>query len=735
VSQWVYIPPWGIRAVAVVGMGLVGLSIFRLLRERRNVAIRRTAVPGLLRLAAIGVLLFVDLNPTALLPRDVEGKPSLVVLVDTSYSMSTTDADGRSRLGAALAVLQDEAIAKALEEEFTVDVRSFDKTTRAARLAALKEADASGAASDLGAALSEAVTDQASLEAQAGVLLVSDGRATSAGAMDAGHLALARSVPVWTWCLGGEVPRRDLWIEVPTSEALAFAGSEVGIKAILHQTGYENRSFRVEVLRGGKVIDACEVLPGPDGSAPITATVLAPEGGEDRILFRAVPDEGEADIHNNERAVFLRVVGDKVRVLVVEGQPHWDTKFLVQCLKRDEHVDLTAVSRLGPDRYFAVVSAMGEEKREERNLFPRTAEAMLKYDVIIFGRGCETFFEPGTEEHLTEFVARRGGGVVFARGRPYGGRFTALAKFEPIAWDDGVTSRVRLEPTAAGAESPVFEMGLSESIEDLLGRLPRLDQARTTIGEKPLAVVLARADGASGADGEKTIAMAYHRYGQGKVLTINSSGIWRWAFREKGAGEEAKVYGRFWMAVLRWMLAASDFLPGQEVALRSGRRYYTDEQPMEFFVSTRSIDTKAYSPELIIAGGGTTTQVEPREARGGGYVAQAGPFAPGPYTVTLMNNVGRPERLEMTVEVVSSSVEKRVLSSDPDLMARLSEISGGSSLGRSGVADMAGVVRKWRASRQKSMDKRSVWDRSWLLALLVAVMGLEWFLRRREGLL
>ena len=118
-----------------------------------------------------------------------------------------------------------------------------------------------GDASDLGAALAEAVSAQADRESQAGVLVVSDGRATSPGAKDAARLALARSVPVWTWCLGGDVPRRDLWIEAPSREVLAFAASEVDLHACLRQTGYPNRSFKVEVLREGTVVDSQELLP------------------------------------------------------------------------------------------------------------------------------------------------------------------------------------------------------------------------------------------------------------------------------------------------------------------------------------------------------------------------------------------------------------------------------------------------------------------------------------------
>jgi hypothetical protein len=464
--------------------------------------------------------------------------------------------------------------------------------------------------------------------------------------------------------------------------------------------------------------------------------VKAPEAGEHRYVFRASPQADEAETANNERSVFLRVVGEKVRVLVAEGQPHWDTKFLVQCLKRDPRVDLTAAYRLGPKRHFAVLSSKGKQSRQTGDLFPRSAEAMMAYDIMVFGRGSEAFFGQDIEALLSDFVARRGGGLIFARGKGYGGRFLPMAKLEPVVWGGGLEQDIRLSVTEAGRQSPIFELGASSDIDDLIDRFPALDRATSTVGEKPLAVVLATAGGdAKTNPGQKTIVMAYHRYGEGKVVTLNASGLWRWAFREKGKEEEEFVYSKFWGSLLRWMLSGSGFLPGADLALRTERRHYTDEQPLRFLITTKGLDRGAYRPRLAISGPGESVEVEPRPTRGGAYAAEAGPFPEGTYQITLRNNIGKPTELSTTVEVVSASVENRVLSADHATMRQLAELSDGQYVTAVEVGDLPGIVRRWRAARQVSSKKTSLWDRWWLLAGILTAMGLEWFLRRREGLL
>jgi len=721
--NWLPAPPWNARLPAALALGLLALAVLRRRREGRG------AWPLALRALAIGGLLLVMLNPQAILPRENTGKPKLVILIDTSASMAVRDAGTDSRLGAALRVLTNAATMAALNQDFVLDVRRFDRDLRPADLGRLSGENPTGDATDIGRAVMSVASELGDEKAQAGVLLVSDGRATAQNTEEAAQLALARSVPIWAWTVGGPIPKHDLWMETAASEALAFSGTEVELNATLREAGYPNRSFNVNLLKDDQVIATRQVTPDSNGAARVTVSVTAPQEGEQRYVFRVPPEPEEADTANNERSVFLRSVGRQVRVLVAEGEPSWDTKFLVQSLKRNPKVDLTAVYRLNAQRHVAVLSATHGETRSEQDLFPRTAEALNSYDVIVLGREVDSFFDNSTEALLTDFVSRRGGSLVFARGKPYGGRFAALAKFEPVAWGSGTAGAVKLRPTAEGRDNPIFDLGSAGTLEELLDRLPALDQASVTLGEKPLAVVLANA-----VEQDGPILLAYQRYGQGRALSLNAGGLWHWSFREKGQEESEAAYQRFWVSLLQWLLAGGQFMPGSDVALTSARRYYSSDEPMRFLMATRNLDAAAYQPRLVIAGPGGRTEVEPR-ARGESFVAEAGPFTPGTYRVTLENNVGKPAELTQTIEVVSASVENRELSADPETMRKLAEVSGGAVVGAGDVAHISEVVRRWEARRELSHREQPVWDRWWFLAALVGVLGLEWWLRRQEGLL
>ena len=735
--NWVYLPPWGMTAVVAVAAGLAVCLLLRVLRERRMVRLWRHVAVVVLRLLAIAGLLFVALNPTELPKKKVRTKPRLTVLLDTSASMATEDVRGKTRLAAALDELRQGMASVKLPEAFVLDVRTFDRASRAALLGDLKPDDAVGKATDIGGALDAAVADLAGVENHAGILLVSDGRATAAGSNEAAQVALARNVPIWAWCLGDKVSRRDLWIDMAATEVMAFAGDQVELVAAVGHLGYAGHHVRVEVLRGKQPVRTVPVLLDSTGSSRVAVTVTAPDEGEHRYTFR-VPkvDPKEESTDNNERAVFLRVISGKIKVLLAEGQPHWDTKFLVQCLKRDEHVALTAVYRIGPRRFYSVVSAEGQDGRREADLFPRTARDMNAYDVIVLGRGCEHFLDQSgqTGELLTGFVATRGGGLIFARGQPYTGTCEPLAKLEPVAWGRGIQSPVRPRLTPEGFASPVLQFGPDTSLDDIAERLPALDQAMVTRGARGLAVVLATTGSASPTS-PGNVVMAYQRYGQGKVLTLNAGGLWRWAFREKGREEDETVYQRFWLSLLRWVVAGSDYLPGATVALRTDRRYYTDEQPIRFLITTRGIEAEAYRPVLAVEGGAVKEELTPAPAEGGGYTAETGPFVPGRYRVALHSNVGEPKELTMAIDVVSASVENRDLSAAPYAMKRLADLSGGRFLATHEVADLPRLFERWTAEREIAAQRKPLWDHWELLAVILIALAMEWGLRRWEGVI
>jgi hypothetical protein len=67
-------------------------------------------------------------------------------------------------------------------------------------------------------------------------------------------------------------------------------------------------------------------------------------------------------------------------VLLLEGAPYWDSKFLAQLLRQQTAVDILTVHRLNEERYFRVEAAGAEPLLSPDTIFPADAEALARYD-------------------------------------------------------------------------------------------------------------------------------------------------------------------------------------------------------------------------------------------------------------------------------------------------------------------------------------------------------------------
>jgi hypothetical protein len=305
-----------------------------------------------------------------------------------------------------------------------------------------------------------------------------------------------------------------------------------------------------------------------------------------------------------------------------------------------------------------------------------------------------------------------------------------------VVWGQGSKEVGRVDITEAGRRTPLFDFGVPlDEWRSMTGTLAPPTAVTETRGEKPLAVILATAAARPPANTDH-IMMAYQNFGLGRVVTLNANGLWHWAFREKSNDDrQENIYQHFWLSLIQWLLAHGEFLPGTDTALRTERRYYTDTEPIELLILTKGVPTDQYHPRLTVKGPNLDQAVSLGENHGGQYRLQIGPFPPGTYDIVLANNIGRPSQLASQIEVVRSTVELQNLSADPTQMQRMAALSEGRALEADELNELPQIIKDWHHQRQLAHTHQILWDRWWLLALGILLLGAEWLLRRRWGLL
>lgn len=719
----------------------------------------RTVIAGA-RLLTLTGLVLIALNPGRWQTSREPAAATWAVLLDRSASMAVADAPGETA-GAppstrwdAAARLAGQAAAAAEKNGAAVHLLPFaaELEDATALPAALHSVKPDGNGTRLAAAVQHALGrfPAAGARALAGILLVSDGRPTADGDVNEAALrARADGVPVHALVLGGPVPRRDLAVAVTRRQTVAFTGQTVRLTAEVRNAGLGAIRPEVALLdAAGNRLDVQR--PGvEDGkTAEVTFTVTARAKGCQSYRIQAAPWPGERNTANNQEELSVVVLDTKLRVLLLEGSPHWDSKFLAQFLRRQAYVSLDSAARVTPERVFRVsAAAEPPAAASPAAVFPATAAELGAYDAVMFGKGADYFLTPDRVRMLREYVAERGGALFFTRGKAGSAPFPALEALEPVEWGDNAAAAYRLLPTPAGEDAGIFGSVLPGRAAGLWQQLSPLRPLNHVAALQPFTQVLAEGAATVPETKPATVPLLIsRRFGRGVILTLNAEGLWKWDFLPE-ARERGNAYQDLWLQLLLWAGTHAEFLPGQEYALRLTEHAAPPETPVRVRVSRRMTagsgrtdGTPAAPPRLRVSRGGTLVQrltltpaAENEGAAWNGFLTLT---TPGSHRVEIESpdGDGLPETAQ-TLQILAPPGELDETSADPATLAHLTAAAGGRLLK---PGELAEVIRPAPPPVADGMTGRAEWEPAWAgaswLLLLLAGFALEWFLRRRNGL-
>ncbi len=722
----------------------IGLALF--LGWRSSASVGRPLRVGLLALRVLGLagLVVLALNPGRWTAPVERTDSDWAVLVDRSASMATKDVAGGARWTEALRLAGKAA---GLADDVK-RVRPFTFAERldeeAASLDAVRQrVQSTGLGTDIPGALNELFSRyQARQRRLAGVLVLSDGRQRAVHVTDeAIRQSRALGAPVYAVALGGPVATPDASIEPVHPFEVGFAGSPLRLTARVRNANLGPIRPRVKLLtaEGKDAAPAAVVSVEPGAMADVTLSVK-PATGFVEYVWALDEVSGDAIPDNNRASVGVLGLREPLRVLVAEGVPHWDSKFLVQWMRKQPQFALTTVHRLASERFFRIGGESGNEDALTREVFPDTLEALGAYDLVVLGKGAEYFLTGDRPAVLRRYVREQGGGLLFARSKAYQGEFQALADLEPLTWAAALPADAAAtvwRPTAEGEAAGLFGGALPGADAAVWSRLPKVTPQYLTGPLPSFATVLVAGEGRGN---EATPLVAARRYGKGRTAAVNVEGLWRWDFFPAN-DESGPLYKAFWPELVQWLATHGDFLPGRSVSLRLSADRCQPDEPVQAVMQRRGAAAAGQAAPVlrVMTAGLPAQEIRPQRLPGDdGWATVFTPPAPGLYRfeATLEGSVSTEGPAIALLRVPRPPAEADEVGADPDYLAKLAEATGGALIPADGLER---AVRAFDAKAPEAIDAPPVWkpawDRAWLLALMVGVFGAEWFMRRRSGLL
>ena len=744
----IFDPVISMPLVAGIGAVMSALIIAYYFYGAKGTGKFRRLLLTFIRLCTLFVMLVILARPMVQKPQEqTTRKPVICIMADSSESMNTKDIDKKSRYETMMKFLTEDKdhVFRDLQNSYDLRFYTFDENARrisSEQLASSPRAE--GKDTRITESLLKLVESNTDRKLRS-VVLISDGRTNEidsvGSAQSLGRYLRSLNVPVWTVPLGTSVESKDVYITAKLSSNFIFVEQPATIQVSLSGVGFSDSYARVNLYREDKYVTS-EQVQIRNGHAEVSFPIREATQGLFQYKVEVEPLEGESDIYNNKRSLIARVTNEKTKVLVVEADPHWDSKFLLRALRADTNIEVTSIFQMNEFKTFAIVESVTEDNMFNKTVtpgarLPKTKEELFKYDCIFLGKDIEMAFLTEELRLLRDYLTERGGSIVFFRGKSYSNKIPELAGIEPVEWGNDNLKDVRFELTDQGKINPIFNFQTAERSSDIIIReLPTMVSATKVINEKSLAVVLAKVK--TGAPGEEIATVAYQRYGKGKVMSIGSSGLWQWGFLSTDLQQYDEVYDQFWGQMIRWLVSDSDFLPGQNISFVVNSNNFKPGETVTMGVYVKQIDSSQYKPQIeLIApdGNSVTLSMQQQEDNASIYMAHYTPEEQGEYKAVLRNNIGEPKEDTARFTVYYDSLETRFVSADSEFLDQISYATGGESLELSELGVLPGKLKLFESLLCERTKPEDVWDRLSIFGALVCLLGIEWLIRRASGLL
>lgn len=417
-------------------------------------------------------------------------------------------------------------------------------------------AHGSDAGTLLMAALVEATSDVAR-DRIAGAIIVTDGQVHD--------MVLAPDFPAPVHVLlSGEKQDWDRRLIITNAPAFAILGEPVTLKLKIEDQGdvpsTVGRDTDLEIAIDGGPARRFRVKVGEELELPLKLS----HGGQNVLQFSIPKADGELTDRNNAAVVAINGVRDRLRVLLVSGEPHTGERTWRNLLKSDSAVDLVHFTILRPPgkQDGVPVSELSLIAFPTRELF---LDKIQDFDLIIFDRYRRRGILPSIYLDNVARYVENGGAVLVAAGPAFAGVESLYRS--PLA-------RVLPASPTAG----VFETGFTPRISEIGARHP-VTEGLENFAPRPQA-----ADGTPGwgrwfrmidmepksghivmTGPDQRPLLILDRVERGRIALLASDQAWLWHRGFEGGGPQLELLRR----LAHWMMGEPEL---EEEALRASAR-------------------------------------------------------------------------------------------------------------------------------------------------------------------
>ena len=553
------------------------------------------------------------------------------------------------------------------------------------------------------------------------VVIVSDGVITDGA--DPLHTAEKLNAPIYTVGIGDTAARNDVLIKNVLYNDLIYAETPTSIVASIANTGFANRNVNVSLLENNIQVDRKNIVLSSDGIQNAEFTYTPKTSGEKKLTVSISNTQGEFTLANNKKIFYVNVLSNKVKVLVIAGSPSPDVSFIKNTLMTDNNLTVNSITQVAADKFI--------EKNDKQKLLD-SANVL-----ILVG-----FPSKETPQNFLQAVLKE----IADKDKPYfitmssGVDFNRLKLLQgelPFTINTVSSDYLEIQPevSAEQADNPLLQNNAANPIT-AWNSLPPVYQPNVDMQPKPESEVLSRVK-INNIPMNRPLILT-RILGREKSVAVLAKDIWRWKLET--VPQNLDLFDRFILSSVKWLNTKEDH---KQVTIKTSRKIYSLGEPVEF---SAQVYDQSFNPisnaevKVNIKSGNDNYALNLNSLGSGLYEGTFTTNKPGDYSFSgsatlngskLGTDNGNFNVGEVDIEMLNPRMNYEYLT-------LLSHQTNGRFFYNSNYKDLFRILkqRNDKSSKEKiEVSEVNIWSDEWLLIIVVILFGLEWFFRKRNGML
>ncbi len=662
-----------------------------------------------LRSFSLILLLFVFFEPVLTLTKKLIITPIDVFFLDTSRSIKFDDKTNRP--------LKMKAVIEALSNSNlneNNEYYSFGSSIKVLKADSLSKLNWSDATTDFSAIFKNLQQSEKNI---ASVTIISDGVITEGSTPI--YAAEKLGIPVFTVGIGDSTKKNDIEIKNVINNEFIYAGNPTTILATVLNKGYSDKASQISLYENSNLIEQKNIIFDRSGVNSISFNYTPKQSGEQKLSIKVNNLEGEANFLNNQKVFFINVLSNKINILLISGSPSPDLTFIKNSLTNDENLKVSSLTQ--------IVAG---------NFLEENSQAKLDSANIIYLIGYPT--ASSSEEFYSKLINKlenKSTPIFFLiNGEISTTKLERLKNFLPFSAQRIENNYLQVQPDVQISElkNPTIESNSSSEWSNL----PPISQPLSLITVKPESKIISKIR--VGISPRNIPLIISRNFGSKRSLAFIGKDIWKWKLQT--TNKNLTLFDNFILNSTRWLNAPDD---QKKVKIKTSKKIYSSGEIVEF---SAQVYDESFNPvndaevKLNILNKDYKTELNLNSVGNGLYEGSISLDKNGDYL--FAGNARMDDKLlgadKGNFNIGDVDIEMLDTRMNYEFLNLLSNQTKGKYFSPENIKELIARLNEINLKSSKEKLKTSeirLWSDEWLLVVVIILFALEWFIRKREGML